>query len=188
MPSERVEAIMEEIRGPAGRTMWDKLGNVSEEVLANYLKNEYPQTVAVILSKIRPDHAARVLELLPEEFAMEVVMRMLRMGGIVESVRGADGGYRLAHPAESVDLWSALQALGGAFFDRDFCACHPGRNRTCVRTTDCSLRALWGALQTGLRAALEGISLADLQRDERSMWIWMDEQGAGDVGKHFAGL
>ncbi len=79
MPADRVEGIMEEIRGPAGRTMWDKLGNVSEEVLANYLKNEYPQTVAVVLSKIRADHAARVLEILPEEFAMEVVLRMLRM-------------------------------------------------------------------------------------------------------------
>jgi flagellar motor switch protein FliG len=70
---------MEEIRGPAGRTMWDKLGNVNEAVLANYLKNEYPQTVAVVLSKVKPDHAARVLSLLPEAFAMEVVMRMLRM-------------------------------------------------------------------------------------------------------------
>jgi flagellar motor switch protein FliG len=70
---------MEEIRGPAGRTMWDKLGNVNEAVLANYLKNEYPQTVAVVLSKVKPDHAARVLSLLPEGFAMEVVMRMLRM-------------------------------------------------------------------------------------------------------------
>ncbi|TCZ57996.1 flagellar motor switch protein FliG [Roseicella aquatilis] len=79
LPRERVTQIMEEIRGPAGRTMWDKLGNVNEVVLANYLKNEYPQTVAVVLSKIKPDHAARVLALLPEGFAMEVVMRMLRM-------------------------------------------------------------------------------------------------------------
>lgn len=79
IPKDRVESIMEEIRGPAGRTMWDKLGNVSEEVLANYLKNEYPQTVAVVLSKVRSDHAARVLEILPDDFAMEVVMRMLKM-------------------------------------------------------------------------------------------------------------
>jgi flagellar motor switch protein FliG len=70
---------MEEIRGPAGRTMWDKLGNVNEAVLANYLKNEYPQTVAVVLSKVKVDHAARVLSALPEDFALEVVMRMLRM-------------------------------------------------------------------------------------------------------------
>ena len=79
LPPEKVEALMEEIRGPAGRTMWDKLGNVNEAVLANYLKNEYPQTVAVVLSKIKSDHAARVLSSLPEDFALECVQRMLRM-------------------------------------------------------------------------------------------------------------
>jgi flagellar motor switch protein FliG len=79
MPPERVEGLMEEIRGPAGRTMWDKLGNVNEAVLANYLKNEYPQTVAVVLSKVKADHAARVLTALPEDFALECVQRMLRM-------------------------------------------------------------------------------------------------------------
>ena len=79
LPKDRVDGLMEEIRGPAGRTMWDKLGNVNEAVLANYLKNEYPQTVAVILSKVRSDHAARVLTSLPEDFALECVQRMLRM-------------------------------------------------------------------------------------------------------------
>ncbi len=86
LPRDRVAQIMEEIRGPAGRTMWDKLGNVHEAVLANYLKNEYPQTVAVVLSKIRADHAARVLAMLPESFAMEVVMRMLRMESVQKDV------------------------------------------------------------------------------------------------------
>jgi flagellar motor switch protein FliG len=79
LPEGKVETIMEELRGPAGRTMWDKLGNVNEVVLANYLKNEYPQTVAVVLSKVKGEHAARVLAALPEDFALEVVMRMLRM-------------------------------------------------------------------------------------------------------------
>src|SRR5581483_6962495 len=79
MHGDKVGQIMEEIRGPAGRTMWDKLGNVNESVLANYLKNEYPQTVAVVLSKIKSEHAARVLGALPEEFALECVTRMLRM-------------------------------------------------------------------------------------------------------------
>src|SRR5712671_5776742 len=83
---ERVNGIMEEIRGPAGRTMWDKLGNVNEVVLANYLKNEYPQTVAVVLSKIKSEHAGRVLSQLPESFAMEVVMRMLRMEAVQKEV------------------------------------------------------------------------------------------------------
>ena len=79
LPPEKVDNLMEEIRGPAGRTMWDKLGNVNEAVLANYLKNEYPQTVAVVLSKIKSEHAARVLAALPEDFALECVTRMLRM-------------------------------------------------------------------------------------------------------------
>jgi len=79
LPGEKVDNLMEEIRGPAGRTMWDKLANVNEAVLANYLKNEYPQTVAVVLSKIKSEHAARVLAALPEDFALECVQRMLRM-------------------------------------------------------------------------------------------------------------
>ena len=86
MPADRVAQIMDEIRGPAGRTMWDKLGNVNEAVLANYLKNEYPQTVAVVLTKVKPDHAARVLGQLPEAFAMEVVMRMLRMETVQKEI------------------------------------------------------------------------------------------------------
>ena len=86
LPKDRVATIMEEIRGPAGRTMWDKLGNVNEAVLANYLKNEYPQTVAVVMAKIKADHGARVLSLLPENFAMEVIMRMLRMEAVQKEV------------------------------------------------------------------------------------------------------
>jgi len=86
LPKERVGGIMDEIRGPAGRNMWEKLANVQEEVLANYLKNEYPQTVAVVLSKLRPEHAARVLAILPEDFALDVVNRMLKMESVQKEV------------------------------------------------------------------------------------------------------
>ena len=86
LPPERVTGIMDEIRGPAGRNMWGKLSNVQEEVLANYLKNEYPQTVAVVLSIIGPEHAARVLAILPEDLALDVVNRMLRMEAVQKEV------------------------------------------------------------------------------------------------------
>ncbi|HWF93587.1 MAG TPA: flagellar motor switch protein FliG [Xanthobacteraceae bacterium] len=86
LPPERVNGIMDEIRGPAGRNMWEKLSNVQEGVLANYLKNEYPQTIAVVLSKLRPEHAARVLAILPEELALDVVNRMLRMEAVQKEV------------------------------------------------------------------------------------------------------
>jgi len=86
LPPERVGGIMDEIRGPAGRNMWEKLANVQEDVLANYLKNEYPQTIAVVLSKLRPEHAARVLAILPEDLALDVVNRMLRLEAIQKEV------------------------------------------------------------------------------------------------------
>ncbi|EJW13180.1 Flagellar motor switch protein FliG [Rhodovulum sp. PH10] len=86
LPPERVSGIMDEIRGPAGRNMWEKLSNVQEEMLANYLKNEYPQTVAVILSKLRPEQSAKVLGILPEDVGMDVVNRMLRMESVQKEV------------------------------------------------------------------------------------------------------
>ena len=86
LPKEKVDSLMEEIRGPAGRNIWDKLANVNEAVLASYLKNEYPQTVAVVLAKVRPEHAAKVLAELPEDFASECMLRMLAMEPVQREV------------------------------------------------------------------------------------------------------
>lgn len=86
LSQDRVDAIMEEIRGPAGRNMWEKLSNVQADVLAAYLKNEYPQTIAVVLSKIAPEHASKVLAALPEELAMEVVTRMLGLDPVQKEI------------------------------------------------------------------------------------------------------
>jgi flagellar motor switch protein FliG len=86
LPADRVDAIMEEIRGPAGRNMWEKLSNVQEDILATYLKNEYPQTIAVVLSKIDTEHASKVLAALPEDLAMDVVKRMLALDPVQKEI------------------------------------------------------------------------------------------------------
>ncbi len=86
LDSDRLSSILDEISGPAGRTMWDKMENVNETVLANYFKNEYPQTVAVVLSKVSAEHAAKVISLFPENFALEVITRMLRMEAVQKEV------------------------------------------------------------------------------------------------------
>lgn len=83
---ERGDQIMDGLRGPEGRTMWEKLEHVNEQVLANYLKNEYPQTVAVVLAKLNSDHAAKVIACLPETFSMEVINRMLSMDAVQKEV------------------------------------------------------------------------------------------------------
>lgn len=86
LPADKAESILEDIKGPAGKTMWDKLANVNERVLSGYLRNEHPQTVAVILSRIRPDHAAKVISALPPLFAEEVIGRMLHLGSVQKEV------------------------------------------------------------------------------------------------------
>jgi flagellar motor switch protein FliG len=77
--ADKVDTILGDIAGPMGKDTWDRLNNVDEELLAAYLKNEYPQTVALILSKIKTSHAAKVLSILPDDFAIEVVRRMITM-------------------------------------------------------------------------------------------------------------
>lgn len=86
IPEDRVSEIMQDIRGPSGRTMWDKLTNVNESLLAGYLKHEYPQTIAVILHKLSSDHAARVLAELPRDLSVDVVMRMLRIDTVQKDI------------------------------------------------------------------------------------------------------
>ncbi len=82
LSEEQTSTIVDEIQGPKGRTVWEKLTNVDEEVLGSYLRQEYPQTVAVVMSRINPEHAARVLGTFPEDFAMEVMQRMLKMDAV----------------------------------------------------------------------------------------------------------
>ncbi|MFM2042795.1 MAG: flagellar motor switch protein FliG [Pseudomonadota bacterium] len=86
MPGDRVQEILAELRGPAGRTMWEKMSNVNEQVLANYLRNEHPQTIAVVLTKVRPEHAAKVLALLPPALIQMVVGRIIRMEAVPRDV------------------------------------------------------------------------------------------------------
>lgn len=86
LPEDKVDNILEDIRGPAGKTMWDKLANVNERTLAGYLRNEHPQTVAVILSRIKSEHAAKVISALPDLTAEEVMNRMLNLGPVQKDV------------------------------------------------------------------------------------------------------
>lgn len=104
------------------------------------------------------------------------IMGILRAGGLVTSTRGAGGGYRLARPAAEISVWDAVTVLGGELFPEQFCECHPGRQRSCVHATDCSIRALWRKTQGVLREALERISLEDLWRDESAMVDWLEIQ------------
>jgi flagellar motor switch protein FliG len=82
LDSNFVDQIMDDIGGPMGRDIWEKLSNTPEQTLYAYLRNEQPQSVAVIFSRISAEKAAKVLQLFPEDRGREVVLRMSRIGSI----------------------------------------------------------------------------------------------------------
>lgn len=100
------------------------------------------------------------------------LMRLLRQGGLVDSTRGAGGGYRLGMDPKSVSVWHVLETLGGGFFHEEFCEGHSGALRDCAHSTNCSLRAVWRGLDGLVRTALSAITLEDLRHGERpTEWI-----------------
>src|SRR5438132_1347542 len=68
------------------------------------------------------------------------LMRLLRRGGLGNSVRGRNGGYQLARPAEQISVASVLAVLGGNLYSRDFCGQHKGVEPVCVRNRQSAIR------------------------------------------------
>lgn len=104
------------------------------------------------------------------------LMRLLRIGGFVVSVRGQAGGYTLARDPEEITVGSVLDALGGRFFHTQFCERHSGLGKSCAHQTDCSIRALWAQIQDLLDSVLKRTTLKDLLSSEPDMQKWMGEQ------------
>jgi len=111
------------------------------------------------------------------------LMRTLRQGGLLTSTRGAGGGYHLARPAADITAWEVLQVLGGSFFPEGFCESHPGQLRDCVRSTDCSVRALWQKVELAVRTLLQSVTLADMQRREPDLLMLLNAHQAAAVAR-----
>jgi flagellar motor switch protein FliG len=86
LPPDKVAEIMEEAKGPNGRNIWDKLSHIQPQTLSGYLRNEYPQTAAVILSRLPAHHAAKVVRLLPNKLAADISLRMVRLTSVQRPV------------------------------------------------------------------------------------------------------
>ena len=97
------------------------------------------------------------------------LMRVLRRGGLVDSIRGQKGGYRLAHDASRMTLAQALDVLGGRLYTTEFCGEHTGTGRQCVHSGDCSIRSVWSAVDDLLHRALSSTTVQDLLCGEPTM-------------------
>lgn len=101
------------------------------------------------------------------------ILAGMRQAGLIESVRGRAGGYRLATTPAEIGLGSVLAALGEPLFDEpNYCSRHAGTESSggvCVHQGDCTLRVLWFTLEHWMRRALDRVTLADLLQSEDQM-------------------
>ncbi len=94
------------------------------------------------------------------------ILRILRLGGFVESSRGQTGGYKLSRPASEIIIGEVLNVLGGKLFESGFCENHSGMETICTHTIDCSIRSLWSIIQNLLDGVLSKTTLHNLMGSE----------------------
>ena len=101
------------------------------------------------------------------------ILRVLRKSGFVKAVRGKEGGYMLARPAEAIVIGEVINVLGGRLFESNFCDSHAGQAAICTRSVDCSVRSLWRAVQVAVDQVLSKATLRDLLQNEEDMNSWV---------------
>jgi Rrf2 family protein len=103
-------------------------------------------------------------ERLPGDY-VEQIMLKLRRAGIVQSTRGAHGGYRLARSADEISVKDVMNASEHSTFDVH-CESHPVEEERCASSHDCSIRPVWLLLQRRIDEVLGGVRLSDLLLQE----------------------
>jgi Rrf2 family transcriptional regulator, iron-sulfur cluster assembly transcription factor len=97
------------------------------------------------------------------------ILRVLRLGGFLESARGQIGGYTLSKPSDEILVSEVLDVLGGKLYDDEFCKDHKGSVNICTHSIDCSIRSLWQMLQNAVDGVLNNLTLKDLLASEEDM-------------------
>ena len=103
-------------------------------------------------------------EKLPADYVEQILLR-LRRAGLVESVRGARGGYLLARGPEEISVKDVLDASEHGTFEVN-CECHRVADGRCGTDETCSVRPVWQLLQRRIDETLGGIHLGDLLHEE----------------------
>jgi Rrf2 family protein len=136
------------------------------------LTTETEYALIIMLHLVRrgaqqPPVSARQLaedERLPSEFVEQILLR-LRRADLVESIRGAKGGYRVARPGSTISLYEVMAVTERRPFETA-CERHPVDAERCGPESDCSIRPVWVALQHQIDDFLHGITLGDLSDGE----------------------
>ena len=103
-------------------------------------------------------------ERLPGDYVEQILLR-LRRAGLVESVRGARGGYLLARAPETISVHDVMAACDHQIFEIN-CDTHQVDDERCGNGAQCSIRPVWRALRNRVDDLLRGVTLTDLMQEE----------------------
>jgi Rrf2 family protein len=106
-------------------------------------------------------------ERLPADYVEQILLR-LRRAGLVNSTRGARGGYSLARAPEDISVREVIAASELGTFDLH-CITHPVGEERCAESQSCSIRPVWMMLQRKIDDVLDSVHLGDLLVDERTV-------------------
>jgi len=98
---------------------------------------------------------------LPDTTVAKIVGR-LRRAGLVEAVRGRNGGYTLTRPADEISLGRVVSAFESEVFSSDFCQTMSPGAGPCIKSAGCGLKPVWRDLRSVIGNFLEGITVADI--------------------------
>ena len=98
---------------------------------------------------------------LPDTTVAKIVGR-LRRAGLVEAVRGRNGGYTLTRSADEISLADVVNAFEAHVFSSDFCNTMSPGDGICAKSADCGLRPVWRSLRNVVGNFLDGITVADI--------------------------
>jgi Rrf2 family protein len=147
----------------------ETLARILERLVKITSQEEYGLRCLLRLAGVTDGHSLTIPEIAAaEELSAPYVAKLLavlRQGGLIESVRGRAGGYRLARTPAEISLGAVMRVLGEPLFDDPgYCQRHAGTESegNCVHYGGCTLRAVWVTLEQWMRHTLNQITLADL--------------------------
>jgi len=94
---------------------------------------------------------------------------LLKEAGLVQAVRGRNGGFMLSRTPNAIMLDEVMTILGGRLFHSSYCDGHSGVEGDCVHSEACALRPVWVSIELIVSSVLKRISLADLLDSEKAM-------------------
>ncbi|MGE0104414.1 MAG: Rrf2 family transcriptional regulator [Blastocatellales bacterium] len=93
---------------------------------------------------------------------VEKILWTLSRSGIVESVRGPKGGYRLTRPCSEISIGEVMRVLGGIPSKEEICSQFTGNQDTCVHHDGCGLRPVWASITDIVHSVFDKIPITAL--------------------------